>query len=260
MSSRIQHAGLRAKVMSAQEAAAFIRPGTTVGMSGFTGSGYPKAVPLALAERISAAHARGEDFRIDLHTGASTSSEMDGALAESGGVALRTPFQSDPTMRAKINAGEVEYIDTHLSHLAQTVWNGFYGPMHTAVVEVSAIREDGTLVPSSSVGNNKSWLDLADEVILEVNSWQSEELEGLHDVYYGTALPASRTSSAIPPRWSPSSRPTARTATLPLSPPTRTRSRSPSTWWSSSSTRWPPAGTTSGCCRCSPAWATSPTR
>ena len=70
MSSRIQHAGLRAKVMSAQEAAAFIRPGTTVGMSGFTGSGYPKAVPLALAERISAAHARGEDFRIDLHTGA----------------------------------------------------------------------------------------------------------------------------------------------------------------------------------------------
>ncbi len=192
MSSRIQHAGLRAKVMSAQEAAAFIRPGTTVGMSGFTGSGYPKAVPLALAERISAAHARGEDFRIDLHTGASTSSEMDGALAEAGGIALRTPFQSDPTMRAKINAGEVEYIDTHLSHLAQTVWNGFYGPMHTAVVEVSAIREDGTLVPSSSVGNNKSWLDLADEVILEVNSWQSEELEGLHDVYYGTALPPHR--------------------------------------------------------------------
>ena len=192
MSSRIHHPGLRAKVMSAEEAAAFIQPGTTVGMSGFTGSGYPKAVPMALANRIKAAHARGEDFQINLHTGASTSAEMDGALAEADGIALRTPFQSDPTMRAKINSGDIEYIDTHLSHLAQTVWNGFYGPMHTAVIEVSAIREDGTLVPSSSVGNNKSWLDLAEQVILEVNSWQSEDLEGLHDVYYGTALPPHR--------------------------------------------------------------------
>ena len=192
MSTRIHHPGLRAKVMSAEQAAAFIQPGTTVGMSGFTGSGYPKAVPTALAERITAAHARGEQFQINLHTGASTSTEMDGALAEAGGIALRTPFQSDPTMRKKINAGEIEYIDTHLSHLAQTVWNGFYGPMRTAVIEVSAIHEDGTLVPSSSVGNNKSWLDLADQVILEVNSWQSEDLEGMHDVYYGTALPPHR--------------------------------------------------------------------
>ncbi|MDX2340346.1 acetyl-CoA hydrolase/transferase family protein [Micrococcus sp. M4NT] len=192
MSSRIHHPGLKAKVMSAAEAAAFIQPGTTVGMSGFTGSGYPKAVPMALAERIKAAHARGEDFRINLHTGASTSTEMDGALAEADGVALRTPFNTDPTMRARINAGETEYIDTHLSHLAQTVWEGFYGPMHTAVVEVSAIRENGRLVPSSSVGNNKSWLDLADQVILEVNSWQSEDLDGLHDVYYETALPPHR--------------------------------------------------------------------
>ncbi|SNC62398.1 succinyl-CoA:acetate CoA-transferase [Kytococcus aerolatus] len=192
MSSRIHHSGLRSKVMSAEEAAAFIRPGTTVGMSGFTGSGSPTAVPLALAERIRAAHDRGEEFRINLHTGASTSPEMDGALAEVDGVALRAPFQSDPAMRAKINAGEIDYVDTHLSHLAQTVWNGFYGPMHTAVVEISAIREDGTLVPSSSVGNNKTWLDLAEQVILEVNSWQSADLEGLHDVYYGTALPPSR--------------------------------------------------------------------
>ena len=49
MSTRIHHPGLRAKVMSAEQAAAFIQPGTTVCMSGFTGSGYPKAVPTALA-------------------------------------------------------------------------------------------------------------------------------------------------------------------------------------------------------------------
>ena len=55
---RIQHAGLRTKLMTAEQAAALIQPGWNVGMSGFTGAGYPKAVPLALAHHIEAAHAR----------------------------------------------------------------------------------------------------------------------------------------------------------------------------------------------------------
>jgi succinyl-CoA:acetate CoA-transferase len=42
------------------------------------------------------------------------------------------------------------------------------------------------------VGNNKTWLDRAQRVILEVNSWQSAALEGMHDIYYGTALPPAR--------------------------------------------------------------------
>jgi succinyl-CoA:acetate CoA-transferase len=42
------------------------------------------------------------------------------------------------------------------------------------------------------VGNNKTWLDCADKVILEVNSWQPERLEGMHDIYYGTRLPPHR--------------------------------------------------------------------
>ncbi|MGN0064314.1 MAG: acetyl-CoA hydrolase/transferase C-terminal domain-containing protein, partial [Nocardioides sp.] len=48
------------------------------------------------------------------------------------------------------------------------------------------------LVPSSSVGNNKTWLEQADKVILEVNSWHPRELEGIHDIYYGAALPPYR--------------------------------------------------------------------
>ena len=47
--TRIQSQAVAAKVMSAEEAAALIAPGDHVGMSGFTGSGYPKAVPAALA-------------------------------------------------------------------------------------------------------------------------------------------------------------------------------------------------------------------
>ena len=79
--SHIRHRGLADKVMSAEEAAALIEPGSNVGMSGFTGAGYPKAVPTALAARITEASARGERFKVGVWTGASTAPELDGALA-----------------------------------------------------------------------------------------------------------------------------------------------------------------------------------
>ncbi len=86
----------------------------------------------------------------------------------------------------------MQYIDVHLSHVAQYVWFGFFGTLDLALVEVSGVLEDSRLIPSSSLGNNKTWLDLASRVILEVNSWQSDQLEGMHDVYYGTDLPPNR--------------------------------------------------------------------
>lgn len=191
-SDRIRNAALRGKIMSAAEAAELIPPGSNIGMSGFTGAGYPKVVPLALADRMNAAHARGERFKVGVWTGASTAPELDGALAKVNGMELRLPYQSDPTCRKRINAGQMEYIDIHLSHVAQFVWGGFLGKLDVAIVEVAAIREDGMLIPSSSVGNNKTWLDRADKVILEVNSWQNLALEGMHDIYYGTQLPPFR--------------------------------------------------------------------
>ncbi|WP_425049690.1 acetyl-CoA hydrolase/transferase family protein [Psychromarinibacter sp. S121] len=191
-SERIRHAGLAAKVTDAATAAALIRPGDTVGMSGFTGSGYPKAVPVALADRIEAEHAAGHPFRVKVWTGASTGPELDGAMAKADGIEFRLPYNSDPIAREKINAGEMEYFDLHLSQVAPMAWEGFLGHMDVAVVEVSGITPDGDLIPSSSVGNNKTWLDLADKVILEVNRWQSPALDGMHDIYYGTALPPNR--------------------------------------------------------------------
>jgi succinyl-CoA:acetate CoA-transferase len=189
---RITCPRLATKVTTAEAAAEVIRPGDSVGISGFTGAGHPKAVPLALARRIEAAHERGEDFRIGLWSGASTAPEVDGLLASVHGVARRLPYSSDPTLRAQINDGEVDYVDTHLSHSAQHMWFGFYGNLDVAVVEVTAILPNGLLVPGSSVGNNKTWLDRADKVVLEVNSWQPRDLEGFHDIYYGTRLPPHR--------------------------------------------------------------------
>ncbi|WPP06471.1 acetyl-CoA hydrolase/transferase family protein [Methylocella tundrae] len=178
--------------MTAEDAAALIGSGATVGMSGFTGSGYPKAVPLALAARIEAEHKAGNPFRLRIWTGASTGPELDGALARVDGIELRLPYNSDPIAREKINRGEMEYFDMHLSQVAPMAWQGFLGPLDTAVIEVTGIRPDGSLIPSSSVGNNKTWLDRARQVILEVNRWQNPALDGMHDIYYGTALPPNR--------------------------------------------------------------------
>ena len=178
--------------MSLDDAAQFIRPGDNVGMSGFTGAGYPKEVPGALVRRVEDAAARGERFAVSVWTGASTAPELDGALAAVDAIDLRMPYQSDPVSRAKINAGLLDYLDMHLSHVAQMVWEGAFGHLDVAVVEVAGVTANGELIPSSSVGNNKTWIDMADRVILEVNSWQPAELEGMHDIYYGTALPPLR--------------------------------------------------------------------
>lgn len=191
--SRILCSALQHLVMSAEEAAAMIPAGANVGMSGFTGAGYPKAVPGALAERIRVHNAAGgQPFRINVLTGASTAPELDGKLAEVDGIEMRLPFQSDPICRARINEGTMNYADYHLSEVAQYAWAGFFGKMDIAIIEVVGIREDGSLIPSSSVGNNKTWIEQADKVILEVNHTQGLRMEGMHDIYYGTALPPNR--------------------------------------------------------------------
>jgi succinyl-CoA:acetate CoA-transferase len=183
---------LTSKTMTAAAAAALIPAGARVGMSGFTGAGYPKAVPQALADRAAALHAQGEDFRIGLWTGASTAAELDGALAKADAVSMRLPYQSDPVVRKQINAGQMQYTDIHLSHVAQLAWFGFLGHLDVAVVEVAGVTADGRLIPSTSIGNNKTWLDLADKIILEINTLQNPGLEGMHDIYYGTRIPPLR--------------------------------------------------------------------
>ena len=190
--TRIESKAFRKKITTAEEAAKLIKHGTNVGFSGFTGAGYPKETPLALANLISEAHGRGEEFMIGCFTGASTAPELDGSLAEVDGISFRMPYQSDPIMRTKINAGISDYCDIHLSHSGPQTWAGFLGKLDTVVIEVTGITADGELIPSSSVGNNTTWIKAADQVILEVNSWQSIDLLGMHDIYEGAALPPNR--------------------------------------------------------------------
>ena len=112
---------MRYPILSPEEAAALISHGETLGMSGFTAAGSAKAVPLALAQRAVAEHAAGREFKVNVITGASTQSAVDEALAQAEAVNLRMPYQSCATARAAINSGQIAYVDTHLSTMAQAL-------------------------------------------------------------------------------------------------------------------------------------------
>ncbi|MGN0922101.1 MAG: acetyl-CoA hydrolase/transferase family protein [Cellvibrio sp.] len=181
---RIRLSSLHAKVMTAKEAASFVENGMTVGMSGFTRAGEPKAVPQALAER-----AKTSPLQITLVTGASLGNDLDKQLTESGVLARRMPFQVDTTLRKAINDGKVMFIDQHLSETVEMMRNKQLARPDIAVIEAVAITEDGHIVPTTSVGNSASFAVFAKHIIVEINTELSPEFEGLHDVYIPTYRP-----------------------------------------------------------------------
>lgn len=181
---RIRLPSLLDKVMSAADAAALIEDGMTVGMSGFTRAGEAKAVPHALAER-----AKVTPLKISLMTGASLGNDLDKQLTEAGVLARRMPFQVDSTLRKAINAGEVMFIDQHLSETVEQLRNQQLKLPDIVVIEAVAITEQGHIVPTTSVGNSASFAIFAKQVIVEINLAHNPNLEGLHDIYIPTYRP-----------------------------------------------------------------------
>ncbi|MGE5545423.1 MAG: acetyl-CoA hydrolase/transferase family protein [Solirubrobacterales bacterium] len=181
---RIELKSLWGKVVGAEEAAMHIKDGMTVGMSGFTRAGDAKVVPLALAERASE-----QPLKITLLTGASLGSDVDKTLAEAKVLARRIPFQADPVLRKAINAGEVMFVDQHLSETVEMLRSRQLPPVDVAVIEAVAITADGGIVPTTSIGNSATFAILAEKIIVEINLNQSLDLVGLHDVYIPTRRP-----------------------------------------------------------------------
>lgn len=180
---RIRCKELLKKVVSADEAALLIKDGMNVGTSGFTPSGYPKAVPLALAKQVE----EGRKLKINLWTGASVGDELDGVLARAGVINKRLPYQTSNEIRKALNSqlesGVVNYQDQHLSHTPQQVRYGFLGKLDVAIIEACAITEDGHIVPTTSLGNSPTFVQEAEFIIVELNTSQPKELEGMHDIY-----------------------------------------------------------------------------
>ncbi len=170
--------------LTADEAASLIQHGQMLSFSGFSPAGSAKAVPRALAQRARREHEAGRPFQVGVLTGASTGRSLDGALAEARAISFRMPYQSNATLRKQINAGEVQFIDAHLSSLQQKLRYGFLGqPIDFAVIEASDLTPGGGVVLTTSVGASNTYLRLADKVIIELNARHPSALLGMHDIF-----------------------------------------------------------------------------
>jgi succinate CoA transferase len=177
-------------ILTAEEAAELIDDNQTIGFSGFTPAGSAKAIPAALARKAIREHDAGRPFKVGVLTGASTGKSLDGALAQAEAISFRTPYQSDATLRKQINAGQVRFVDMHLSLLPQIARYGFLGPVHWAVAEAADVTPGGGIVLSTSVGATNTYLNLADKILIELNARHPPSLLGMHDIFEPKDPPA----------------------------------------------------------------------
>ncbi|CAI8699974.1 succinate CoA transferase [Chryseobacterium sp. IT-36CA2] len=184
MLERIRLESLHEKVTTAENAVKIIKDGMTIGSSGFTKAGDSKAILPALAER-----GKTEDLKVTLMTGASLGHGTDGKLAEANVLKKRMPFQVDPILRNKINNGEILFIDQHLSESAELLHTKNLQSIDVAIIEAAYIERDGSIVPTTSVGNSVTFAALAKKVIIEINTEVPEEIYGIHDIYQAEDYP-----------------------------------------------------------------------
>lgn len=169
--------------ITAEEAAAQIKNGDNVGFSGFTASGTPKVVTVALAERAKKLHEQGEEFKINIFSGASTNDHIDGELARANAVGIRTPYQSHKDSRNLVNKGEMNYFDLHLSHLSQDLRYGFYGDIDVAIIEATEMSPNGEIILGAGLGMTPTIAMMAKKVIIEYSSYYHNSFRGFHDNY-----------------------------------------------------------------------------
>lgn len=166
-------------IVSADEAAKLIEDGMVIGVSGFTPADDPKAVPAALAERVKC----GEKIKIDVIAGGALG-VMDRDLSSVGALGKRLAFTHNTEVRKRINAGEVSFMDMHLSLLSQYISYKYLPKIDYSIVEVLAIDENGDLIPSIAVGSTDVIVENSEKVIVEIAMKKSLKLEGMHDIYH----------------------------------------------------------------------------
>lgn len=172
--------------ITAAEAAAMIKNGENIGLSGFTPAGAAKAVTKELAKIAIAEHESGRPFQVGLFTGASTGQSTDGDLSNAKAIKFRAPYTTNGDFRKHVNAGEIAYNDMHLSHMAQELRYGFMGDVDWAILEVCDIEEGPDMCKAyltAAGGISPTIARLAKHVVLELNSFHSKGAKYLHDVY-----------------------------------------------------------------------------
>ncbi|HEX9777924.1 MAG TPA: acetyl-CoA hydrolase/transferase C-terminal domain-containing protein [Geopsychrobacteraceae bacterium] len=183
LQDRVERKALLDKVMTAEQTIQFFKPGMNLGWSGFTPAGYPKAVPIALADHVEANNLQGQ-MKFNLFIGASVGAETEDRWATLDMIDRRWPYQTGKNIAKGINSGKIRMGDKHLGVFAQDIGYGFYtenGRIDVAIIEVSAVKADCGLILTSSCGIVPELVKVADKIILEVNTGQPS-FEGMHDI------------------------------------------------------------------------------
>ncbi|CAP61312.1 uncharacterized protein PODANS_3_10910 [Podospora anserina S mat+] len=206
MASRVASAALKARVHRPSMLNKLCQPedllhhfpnGSYIGWSGFTGVGYPKKIPVFLADHVEKNNLQGQ-LKYSLFVGASSGAETENRWAALDMIERRSPHQVGKDIAKGINEGRINFFDKHLSMFPVDLVYGYYtkdkpnGKLDVAVVEASEIKEDGSIVPGASVGATPELIQMADKIIIEVNT-SLPSFDGLHDI----------TMTDLPPRRKP---------------------------------------------------------
>ncbi len=185
LQNRIRRKSLLSKVMSPEQTVQFFQNGMNLGWSGFTPVGYPKIVPVALADYVEANGLQGK-LRFNLFIGASVGVETEDRWAALDMIDRRWPYQTGKNIQKGINTGKIRMGDIHLSMFAQNLGYGFFTPdsggrLDIGLIEATAITENGGIVLAGSVGAATEIIQNADKLIIELNT-EMPTHEGLHDI------------------------------------------------------------------------------
>ncbi|KAG6897856.1 hypothetical protein C0992_009994 [Termitomyces sp. T32_za158] len=213
---RVRRPALLNRLANAEDLVPLFKDDDYIGWSGFTGVGYPKAMPTAIADYAEANNLQANPEtkkKFNLFVGASVGPEVEDRWARLDMIARRYPHQVGKDIAKGINAGRIEFADKHLSSLYYLlIWHlvvfvnltlhprvvfpqdltyGYYSlrkkhgdprkHLDWAIVEATCITEDGKIVPGASVGATPEILQSAEKIIVEVNTL-IPNLEGLHDI------------------------------------------------------------------------------
>ncbi|KAJ6237941.1 acetyl-coa hydrolase [Anaeramoeba flamelloides] len=182
LSDRILRKSLMSKVCSVQDSLRFFKDGQALGWSGFTPVGYPKAIPIALADKVEQT---GEKMQFELFIGASVGKETEDRWASLNMIKRRWPYQTGKNIAKGINTGKIQMGDIHLAKFAQNLAFGFFtkdkgGKLDIALIEACEIDDEGIIL-AGSVGATQEICQIADKIIVEINT-TFRSFRGLHDI------------------------------------------------------------------------------
>ncbi|KAG9243042.1 acetyl-CoA hydrolase [Calycina marina] len=195
LKSRIRRPSMLSKLSRPEDLLHHFPNGAYIGWSGFTGVGYPKKIPTMLADHVEKNNLQGQ-MKYSLFVGASSGAETENRWAQLNMIERRSPHQVGKAIAKGINNSDIKFFDKHLSMFPVDLVYGFYTKdrpnktLDVVIVEATGITEDGGIIPGASVGASPELIQMADKIIIEVNT-SMPSFEGLHDISF-TSLPPNR--------------------------------------------------------------------